>query len=182
MFLGKLRLRGAAQLMIEGRKLMFLGELLPLLDGMREEAVCGGAPAARGCSIEGGRGYYFWGSSRRAGGAAHQVMMKGGTCLWGSSRCTGLLNRGGRRILFLGKLLPRGRGCSSSDDEGRNLFVGELPPPDREGGSCFWGSSRCAGAGCSNDDEGRNKLFLGDKLLSYCADGCSMSGGRRLFE
>ena len=106
---------------------------------MREEAVCGGAPAARGCSIEGGGGYYFWGSSRRAGGAAHQVMMKGGTCLWGSSR---------RPI------------------EREEAVSGEAP---------------AARAGCSNDDEGR-KLFLGDKLLSYCADGCSMSGGRRLFE
>ena len=97
--------------------------------------------------------------------------------MWGSSRCAGLLNRGGRRILFLGKLPPRAGGAT------HQVMM--------KGGSCFcWGSSRRpiereeavsgearAARGCSNDDEGR-KLFLEDKLLIYCADGCSMAGGR----
>ena len=34
--------------------MLFVGEL-PLLDGGREEGVSGEAPAARGCSMEGGR-------------------------------------------------------------------------------------------------------------------------------
>ena len=84
--------------------MLFLGPGLPLRGAAGRNLFLGaGAPAARGCSIEGGMSLFlgelllrgaaqlregegsFWGSCRCAG-------LQGGACFWGSSRCTGLLN------------------------------------------------------------------------------------------
>ena len=88
-----------------------------------EEAASGEAPAALGCSIEGGRRLFLGGLPLRW--AAR--LREGGVCFWGGSRCAGLLDWGGGRRLFLRELPLRGAALL------------------RERGRCFWQSSRCAG-------------------------------------
>ena len=83
-----------------------------LFDGEREEAALGGAPAARGCLIEGEGSF------------------------WGSCRCAGLLDRGWEEAT-LGELLDRGREKAASGgapaargcliEGGRMMLWGELP-------------------------------------------------------
>ena len=58
-----------------------------LLGRGKEEHVSGGAPAARGCSVDGGR-RLFLGELPLRGAAG---LMEEGACFWGSSRCAGLL-------------------------------------------------------------------------------------------
>ena len=78
-----------------------------------EEAASGGSPAARGCSIEGGRKLFLGELPLR--GAAR--LEKGRCGFWGS---------------------PAARGCSIRDD-GNRLLLGDLPLRGtarlREGGS-----------------------------------------------
>ena len=83
----------------------------------------GGSPAARGCSIEGGRKLFLGELPlRRADGSE-----KGRSGFWGS---------------------PAARGCSIRDERKR-LFLGELPLHGaaglENGRSGFWWISRCAG-------------------------------------
>ena len=157
----------------------------------RSGAVLGGAPAARGCSMEGGRRLLLGDLPLR--GAA--PLRGEGGCFWGTSRCAGLLNggagkeaafggapaargcstEGGRRLFWGGA--PAARGCSMAGRGGR-LLLGELIPLRgaarlREGGGCFWGSSHCAGL---LNGRGGKAAFGG----APAARGCSIEGGRRL--
>ena len=135
---GELPLRGAARWIEGGGCFGGSSRCAGLLDRGREEPVSGGAAAARGCSIEGGR------------------RLLGGSC-----RCAGLLDRyGEKRRLLLGELPLRG---AAQLREGGGCFYiwGELPLRGaaqlREGGGCFWG-----GGGAP------------------AARGCSIEGGRRM--
>ena len=112
-----------------------------LLNRGIEEALSGGAAAARGCSIGGGRKLFLAELPLR--GAAQQ--REGGSSFWGSSRCAWLLDWGREEALSGGAAAARG--CSI---EGlRRLFLGELSLRGaarlREGGGSFWWSCRCAG-------------------------------------
>ena len=71
-----------------GELLELRGGYNRLLDRGKEEPVSGGAPAARGCSIEERRRLFLGNLPLR--GAA--LLMEGGACFWGSSRCAGLLD------------------------------------------------------------------------------------------
>ena len=86
---------------MEGERRRFLGtsRCVGLLDEGREEAVSGGAPAARGCSTEGGRSLFL-----------------------GTSRCAGLLNGGREKAVSGGA--PALRGCSM--EGGRMLSLRDL--------------------------------------------------------
>ena len=121
-----------------------------LLDGEREEAALGEAPAARGCLIEGER-----------------------RLLWGSCHCAGLLDRGRENAASGGA--PAARGCLI--EGGRRMLWGELPLGGaarwREGGGCFGGSSRCVGL----LDGEREEAALGGAPAAW---GCSIKRGRRL--
>ena len=168
LFLVELPLHGAAGLM--ERRGCFWGSsrCSGLLDRGREEAVSGEAPAARGCSIDGEKRLFLGELPLR--GAA--VLMEKRGCFWGSSRCSGLLDRG-REEAVSGEA-PAARGCSIDGE--KRLFLGELPLRgaavlmERRG--CFWGSSRCAGL----LDGGREKLVFGG---APAARGCRIDGGRQ---
>ena len=185
MFLRELPLRGAAGLM-ETRGCFWGSSCCAgLLDDGREKLVSGEAPAARGCSMAGGRSLFLGKLPLRAGLAAR--WREGKACFWEGSRCAGLLD-GGREKLVSGEA-PAARGCSMAG--GKSLFLGKLPLrgaeglmeggrslflrefPLRgaaglmEGGACFLGSSRCAGL----LDGGREKLacFWRGEAPSRCA-------------
>ena len=130
--------------------------------GTREEAISGGgAPAARGCPIEGRsrlilRDLPLRGASRKR---------EGGGPFWESSRCAGLLGR--RRKETLSGGAPAARGCSI--EGGRRLYYwGDLPlrgaSRKRQGGGSFLGSSCCAGPPVIQG-EGGGSLFG----ISCCA-------------
>ena len=181
LLLGELPLRGAARLRGDRKEAVLGGgsRCAGLLNGRAgEEAASGGAhpggahPAARGCSIEGGRRLLLGELPLR--GAARLRGVRKEAVLGGSSRCAGLLNgRAGEEAAFGGAPAARGcsieggseggcfgggapaaRGCSMAG-RGRRLLQGELIPGEliplrgaarlREGGGCFWGISRCAG-------------------------------------
>ena len=143
---------------------LFKGRFFSSARIWRSGAVLGGAPAARGCSMEGGRRLLLGDLPLR--GAA--PLRGEGGCFWGTSRCAGLLNGGaGKEAAFGGA--PAARGCSMAGRGGR-LLLGELIPLRgaarlREGGGCFWGSSRCAGL----LDGGGRRLLLGELLLHGAA-------------
>ena len=127
----------------------------------RSGAVLGGAPAARGCSMEGGRRLLLGDLPLR--GAA--PLRGEGGCFWGTSRCAGLLNGGaGKEAAFGGA--PAARGCSMagrggggcSIEGGRRLLLGELPLC----GAARWRGEKAAFGGAP------------------AARGCSIEGGRRL--
>ena len=62
-----LPLRGASRRREGGGSFLGSSRCAGLPVRWRNEALSGGAPAARGCSIEGGRRLYYWGISRCAG-------------------------------------------------------------------------------------------------------------------
>ena len=119
---GELPLRGAVRWREGGGCFGGSSRCAGLLDREREEAALGGAPAARGCLIEGGR-RMLWGELPLGGAARWR---EGGGCFGGSSRCAGLLDRGREEPVSEGAAAARG--CSI--EGGRRLL----------GGSC-----RCAG-------------------------------------
>ena len=88
LFLGELPLRKAAGLMEEGACFWGSSRCAGLLGRGKEEHVSGGAPAAQGCWIDGGRSLFLGELPLR--GAAR--LMEGGGYFWGSSRCAGLLD------------------------------------------------------------------------------------------
>ena len=157
---------------MEGERRLLLGEL-PLHGAVRygggEEAAIGGAPAARGCSMEGERRLLLGELPLR--GAVR--WRGGGGCVWGSSRCAGLFDGGGKEAASGGA--PAARGCLMEGE--RRLRLGELPLRGavrwRGGGGCYWGSSRCAGL----FDRGGEEAASGG---APAARGCSMEGERRL--
>ena len=150
----------------------------------RSGAVLGGAPAARGCSMEGGRRLLLGDLPLR--GAA--PLRGEGGCFWGTSRCAGLLNGGaGKEAAFGGA--PAARGCSMagrgrgaafggahpaargcSIEGGRRLLLGELPLC----GAARWRGEKAAfgGApaarGCCSIERGW-KLHLGELPLRGAA-------------
>ena len=114
----------------------------------------GGAPAARGCPIEGGR-RLIWGELPLRGAA--RLKERGG-CFEGGSRYAGLLDRERereRRLLW-GELRPL-RGAAQLKEEG----------------GCFGGSSRCAGLPDSRREEA---ALRGAPAMR----GCSIERVRRL--
>ena len=121
-----------------GLRKLFLAELLLRgADRLREEALSGGAAAARGCPI-GGRKLFLAELPLR--GAAR---LEGGSSFWGSCRCAGLLDW---REGALSGGAAAARGCSI--EGGSKLFLGGLPlrgAAQLEGGSSFWRSCCCAG-------------------------------------
>ena len=122
-------------------------------------AVLGGAPAARGCSMEGGRRLLLGDLPLR--GAA--PLRGEGGCFWGTSRCAGLLNGGaGKEAAFGGA--PAARGCST--EGGRRLFWGGAPA-----------ARGCSMAGRGGGGGGGEAAFGG---AHPAARGCSIEGGRRL--
>ena len=140
--LGDLPLRGAARLETKGRGCFW---------GI-------GAPAARGCSIEGGRKLFLGGSPaarvcwirerdmRLLGdlplrGAA-RLETKGRGCFWGigAPAARGCSIEGGRK-LFLGGS-PAARGCWIRE---RDMPLRGAARLETKGRGCFWGSCRCAG-------------------------------------
>ena len=118
----------------------------------RSGAVLGGAPAARGCSMEGGRRLLLGDLPLR--GAA--PLRGEGGCFWGTSRCAGLLNGGAGKEAAFGGAHPAARGCSI--EGGRRLLLGELPLC----GAARWRGEKAAFGGAP------------------AARGCSIEGGRRL--
>ena len=206
LLVGELPLRGAARLRGDRKEAVLGGSsrCAGLLNGRAgEEAAFGGAhpggahPAARGCSIEGGRRLLLGDLPLR--GAARLRGDRKEAVLGGSSRCAGLLNgRAGEEAAsggaHPGGAHPAARGCSI--EGGRRLLLGELPLR----GAARWRGEKAAfgGApaarGCSI--EGGRMLLLGELPLSWAARlrgekaafggapaarGCSMAGrGRRL--
>ena len=103
---------GQSSARLESRRLL-LGEL-PL-----RGAASGGAPAARGCSIEEGRRLLLGELALRG---AVRWRGKGG-CFWGSSRCAGLLlDGGGKEALSRG--VTAARGCPIAGGRRRLLLGG----------------------------------------------------------
>ena len=141
LFLGELPLRGAARWRGGGGSFRGSFRCAGLLDGEEEEALFGGASAARGCSME-GRRRLFPGELPLRGAARWRG--RGGS-FWGSFRCAGLLDGGEEEALSGGA--SAARGCSM--ERRRRLFLGELPLRGaarwRGGGGSFRGSCRCAG-------------------------------------
>ena len=157
LLLGDLPLRGAAPLRGEGGCFWGTSRCAGLLNGgAGKEAAFGGAPAARGCSTEGGR-RLFWGGAPAARGCSMAGrggrlllgeliplrgaarLREGGGCFWGSSAVRGCshIRWRGEKAAFGGA--PAARGCSI--EGGRRLLLGELPLSGaarlREEGGCF---------------------------------------------
>ena len=185
LLLGELPLRRAAR-SEEGRS-CFGGSSrcagLPVRAG-REEALSGGAPAARGCwntekrrlllgelPLHGAAGLQtggrcFWWSSRFAG----LLDWRKEEAAWGgSSRCARVLDRRKEEAALGGA--PAARGCLL-EQGGRRLFLGELPLRGAAGiqrrGGCSWGSSRCAGLLDYRQEEA---AFGGDPAARACLIG-----------
>ena len=153
LLLGELALRGAVRWRGKEGCVWGSSRCAGLFDGGEEEAAIGGAPAARGCSMEGERRLLLGELPLRG---AVRWRGKGG-CFWGSFRCAGLFDMEGGTRLLLGELPLRGA------------------VRWREKGGCFWGSSRCAGL----FDRGGEEAASGG---APAARGyCSIEGGRRLF-
>ena len=145
--LGELPLRGAARSK-EGRSCFWgSSSFAGLLDRRKEEPVSGGAPAARGCSIEGRRSLFIGelplrGAARFKEGRACFLgelplreaarLNEGGACFWGSSRCSRLLDP--RREELVSGGAPAARGCSISLKKEGACFCG---------GSCLLSSDGC---------------------------------------
>ena len=160
---GEPQLRGAAGL--EKCRVCFGGSsrCAGLLDRSQEEAAFGRSPAARGCSI-GERKKLLFGELPLRGAAGLQntakrrlllgeLPLRGAArlekcrgCFWGSSRCAGLLDWRKEEAALGGD--PAARGCSIGVRK-RLPYLGELSLRGaaglQTGGSCFAGSSRCAG-------------------------------------
>ena len=158
---GGLPLRGAARWREGGGCFGGSSRCAGLLDRGREEAALGGAPAARGCSMERGR-RLIWGELPLRGAARWRER---GGCFGGSSRCVGLLD-GEREEAALGGA-PAARGCLIEGE--RSLFLGELPLRGasqlKEGEGSFWGGCRCAGL----LDRGWEEATLGELPLRGAA-------------
>ena len=141
LFLGELPLRGATRWREGGGCFWGSSRCAGLLDGGREEAVSRGAPAARGCSMEGGRKLFLGelplrGAARWREGRAQELS-------WGapSPGCAGL-HDGGREEA-ISEEAPAARGCSMEGGKSSRAELGSTQPRLRgaarwrEGGGCF---------------------------------------------
>ena len=122
LILRDLPLRGASRKREGGGPFLGISRCAGLLGRRREETLSGGAPAARGCSIEGGRMLYYWGDLPLRGDSCKR---EGRGSFLGSSRCAGLPVGWSNEALSGGA--PAAQGCPSFGGREEALLLGGSP-------------------------------------------------------